>query len=91
MSTPAARSPRRLLADLVRRAGQTGVARIGDVAAHASATAAGEFMGMRATVQKIRFDVHERARIVDGKLAERWARVDFEDIERQLTSPPAAH
>ena len=29
----------------------------------------------------------ERSRFVDGKLAERWARVDFEDIKRQLTRP----
>jgi len=28
-----------------------------------------------------------RAILDDGKLAERWARVDFEDIKRQLTSP----
>jgi hypothetical protein len=26
-------------------------------------------------------------RFVDGKLAERWAQVDFEDIRRQLTGP----
>src|SRR5215469_8075329 len=54
---------------------------------HMNATARGEFMGMHATGQKIRFDVHERARLVDGKLAERWARFDLEDIKRQLTRP----
>jgi predicted ester cyclase len=44
-----------------------------------------EIMGVpAATGRKIRFDVHERCRFVDGKLAERWAQVDFEDIKRQL-------
>jgi predicted ester cyclase len=46
-----------------------------------------EFMGIPATGRKIRFDVHARSRFVDGKMAERWDRVDFEDIKRQLTSP----
>ena len=52
-----------------------------------SATAVGEFMGIRASGQKIRFDVHARSRFVDGKMAERWDQVDFEDIKRQLTRP----
>ena len=54
-----------------------------------SATQTGDlkFMGIPATGRKIRFEVHERCRFVDGKLAERWARVDFEDIKRQLTGP----
>ena len=52
-----------------------------------TATQTGELMGIPATGRKIGFDVHERARFVDGKLAERWARVDFEDIKHQLTSP----
>jgi predicted ester cyclase len=52
-----------------------------------SATQTGELMGIPATGRKIRFDVHERCRFVDGKLAERWAQVDFEDIKRKLTSP----
>jgi predicted ester cyclase len=52
-----------------------------------SATQTGELMGVPATGRKIRFDVHERCRFVDGKLAERWANVDFEDIKRKLTSP----
>jgi predicted ester cyclase len=52
-----------------------------------SATQTGELMGIPATGRKIAFDVHERARFVDGKLAERWARVDFEDIKRKLTGP----
>jgi len=52
------------------------------------ATQTGELFGIPATGRKIRFDVHERCRFVDGKLAERWARVDFEDIKRRLTSPP---
>jgi predicted ester cyclase len=51
------------------------------------ATQTGEIFGIRATGRKIRFDVHERCRFVDGKLAERWAQVDFEDIKRQLTGP----
>jgi len=51
------------------------------------ATQTGELLGIPATGRKIRFDVHERCRFVDGKLAERWARVDFEDIKRQLTGP----
>ncbi len=50
-----------------------------------SATQTGELMGIPATGRKIDFDVHERARFVDGKLAERWARVDLEDIKRRLT------
>jgi predicted ester cyclase len=52
-----------------------------------AATQTGEFMGIPATGRKIGFDVHERARFVDGKLAERWAKVDIEDIKRQMTSP----
>ena len=52
-----------------------------------SATAVGEFMGIRASGQKIRFDVHARSRFVDGKMAERWDQVDFADIKRQLTGP----
>nr|UXE45613.1 hypothetical protein Hi04_10k_c5016_00022 [uncultured bacterium] len=51
------------------------------------ATQTGELFGIPASCRKIRFDVHERCRFVDGKLAERWARVDFEDIKRQLTCP----
>jgi predicted ester cyclase len=51
------------------------------------ATQTGEIFGIPATGRKIRFDVLERSRFVDGKLAERWARVDFEDIKRQLTGP----
>lgn len=51
-----------------------------------SATHAGEaFMGIPATGRKIRFSVGARNRIIDGKLAERRDRVDFEDIQRQLT------
>jgi predicted ester cyclase len=46
-----------------------------------------EFMGVPATRQKIRFDVHARGRFVEGKMAERWDRADFEDIRRQLTGP----
>jgi len=53
-----------------------------------SATHSGEaFMGIPATGRKIRFDVHARGRFVDGKMAERWDRVNFEDIKRQLTGP----
>jgi predicted ester cyclase len=51
------------------------------------ATQTGEIFGILATGRRIRFEVHERARFVDGKLAERWARVDFEHIKRQLTDP----
>jgi len=50
-----------------------------------NATQRGEFLGIPATGRKFRFDVHERCRFVDGKLAERWAQVDIEDIKRQLT------
>jgi predicted ester cyclase len=50
-----------------------------------NATQTGELMGIAATGRRIRFDVHERSRFVDGKLAERWAQVDFEDIKRRLT------
>jgi predicted ester cyclase len=49
------------------------------------ATQTGEIFGIPATGRRIRFDVHERCRFVDGKLAERWARIDLEDIKRQLT------
>lgn len=52
-----------------------------------NATQTGEFLSIPATGRKIRFDVHERCRFVDGKLAERRARVDIEDIKRQLTDP----
>ena len=51
-----------------------------------SATHTGEdLMGMPAKGRKIRFDVHARGRFLDGKMAERWDRADFEDIRRQLT------
>jgi predicted ester cyclase len=46
-----------------------------------------EFMGIPAKGRKVRFNVHSRGRFVDGKMAERWDRVDFEDIKRQLTGP----
>jgi len=49
------------------------------------ATQTGELFGIPATGRKIRFDVHERCRFVDGKLAERQAQVDFEAIKRKLT------
>ena len=52
-----------------------------------SATQTGEIFGIPATGRKIRFEVNERCRFVDGKLAERWAQVDFEAIKRQLTGP----
>ena len=52
-----------------------------------NATHRGDFLGIPATGRKFRFDVHERCRFVDGKLAERWAQVDIEDIKRQLTGP----
>ena len=52
-----------------------------------NATHMDEILGIPATGRKIRFDVHERSRFVDGKLAERWAQVDFEDIKRKLTGP----
>jgi len=53
-----------------------------------SATHTGEeFMGIPAAGRKIRFDVGARGRFVNGKMAERWDRANFEDIRRQLTSP----
>ncbi len=53
-----------------------------------SATHTGEeMMGAPARGRKIRFGVHARGRFVDGKMAERWDRADFEDIKRQLTGP----
>jgi predicted ester cyclase len=52
-----------------------------------NATQTGEIFGIPPTGRKIRFAVHERCRFVAGKLAERWARVDFDDIKRQLTGP----
>ena len=44
-----------------------------------------EFMGIPAKGRRVRFNVHSRGRFVDGKMAERWDRVDFDDIRRQLT------
>jgi predicted ester cyclase len=52
-----------------------------------NATQTGEIFGIAPTGRRIRFDVHERCRFVDGQLAERWAQVDIEDIKRQLTGP----
>ena len=52
-----------------------------------NATQTGEIFGIPATGRKIRFEVRERCRFVDGKLAERWAQVDLEAIKRQLTGP----
>ena len=52
-----------------------------------SGTQAGAFMDIPPTGRKIYFDVHERTRFVNGKLAERWAKVDLEDIRRKLTGP----
>jgi predicted ester cyclase len=47
-----------------------------------------EFMGIPATGQKIRFDVHASGRFLDGKMmVERWDRADFENIKRQLMGP----
>ena len=51
------------------------------------ATQTGEMFGIPASGRTIRFDVHARTRFVDGKMAERWDRVDFDDIKRQLTGP----
>lgn len=51
------------------------------------ATQTGEIFGIPATGRRIRFEVQERCRFVAGKLAERWAQVDVEDIKRQLTAP----
>ena len=53
------------------------------------ATQSGEIFGIPATNRKIRFDVHERCRFVDGKLAERWAQVDLEDISASLLTEVA--
>ena len=44
------------------------------------ATQTGEIFGIPATNRRIHFDVHERCRFVAGKLAERWAQVDIDDI-----------
>src|SRR5262249_51769907 len=52
-----------------------------------NATHKGEFLGIPATGRKFRFDVHERARLVDGRLAELLARCEIEAIKRQLTGP----
>lgn len=52
-----------------------------------NATQTGEIFGIPPTGRKIRFEVHEHCRFVDGKLAERRAQVDIEDIKRQLTAP----
>ena len=52
-----------------------------------NATQTGEIFGIPATGRAVRLDVHDRCRFADGKLAERWAQVDFEDIKRQLTCP----
>ncbi len=52
-----------------------------------NATHTGELMGIPATGRRIHFEVRERCRFVDGKLAERWAEIDFEDIKRKLIGP----
>jgi predicted ester cyclase len=52
-----------------------------------NATQTGEILGIPPTGRRVSFEVHERCRFIDGKLAERWAQVDLEDIKRQLTSP----
>jgi predicted ester cyclase len=52
-----------------------------------TATHTGELLGVPATGRKIGFEVHERARFVEGKMAERWAKVDIEGIKRRLASP----
>jgi predicted ester cyclase len=52
-----------------------------------NATHMGEILGIPATGRRISFDVRERSRFVAGKLAERWAQVDFDDIKRKLTGP----
>jgi predicted ester cyclase len=52
-----------------------------------NATHSGELFGIPTTGRRFRFEVHERARFVDGKMAERWPQADFEDIKRQLTGP----
>ncbi|QQS47514.1 MAG: ester cyclase [Acidobacteriota bacterium] len=52
-----------------------------------NATQTGEIFGIPPTGRKVRFEVYERCRFVDGKLAERAAQVDIEDIKRQLTAP----
>jgi len=52
-----------------------------------NATHRGELFGIPTTGRRFRFEVHERARFVDGKMAERWPRADLEDIKRQLTGP----
>jgi len=57
-----------------------------DLDIHATHTGE-EFMGIPARGQKLHFQVYSRGRFVDGKMAERRDRVDFEDIKRQLTSP----
>jgi predicted ester cyclase len=44
-------------------------------------------MGVTATGRKIRFNFHARGRFVDGKMAERWDRADFDDFKRQFTGP----
>jgi predicted ester cyclase len=59
-----------------------------DLDIHATHTGE-EFMGIPSRGQKIRFDVYSRARFVDGKMTERWDRVDFENIKRQLMTPAA--
>ena len=53
-----------------------------------SGTHMAEIMGIPATGRKIRFVVHSRGRYVDGKMAERWDQVDFEDLKRQLAGNP---
>lgn len=52
-----------------------------------NATQTAEIFGIPPTGRKVCFDVHERCRFVDGKLAERRARVDIAGIKHQLTVP----
>jgi predicted ester cyclase len=49
-----------------------------------TATHLGELMGIPASGRAVRFLVHTRNRFVDGRMAERWDKTDFEDLLRQI-------
>ena len=52
----------------------------------ATATHLGEAMGIAATGRKVHFRIHTRNRFVGGRMAERWDKMDVEDLVRQLKS-----
>jgi predicted ester cyclase len=53
----------------------------------ATATHLGDVMGIPASGKTVRFRIHTRNRFVGDRMAERWDRMDVQDLLRQLTGP----